>query len=288
MANGSQPVTNSVKQKADMSLTSERIEQPLIQANGIYKRFGRRTVLADVNLSVHEGEVITIIGPNGSGKTTLLKTLIGLQENSAGSITHRFDLRIGYVPQRLQFSPVMPMTVRHFLRLFAQKRGMASALAEELEFVNVLNRQLYALSGGELQRVMLAQALLSNPNLLVLDEPVQGVDFTGQARMYKLIKRVSRARNCAVIMVSHDLHVVMSGTDRVICLNRHICCSGSPQSVSQDPEFINMFGQDIASQVALYIHHHDHQHNLTGEVVPESGQTHHHDHSHHGDEKDAR
>jgi len=272
----------------NVAVTSvENTTQPLIQAEGILKRFGRRPVLLNVDLSVHPGEVVTVIGPNGSGKTTLLKVLLGLEKPDAGVIHRQFGLRIGYVPQKMQISPVFPMTVQHFLRLFREQKGQVTAIAEELEIINLLHRQVYALSGGELQRVLLAQALLTNPHLLVLDEPVQGVDFTGQARIYQLVKRVSRSRGCAVLMVSHDLHLVMSGTDKVVCLDRHVCCSGTPQSVSRDPEFVNMFGPEVAGQVALYVHHHDHQHNLTGEVVREHAGHHHHhgadcghDHSH--------
>lgn len=240
---------------------------PLIDARGIYKRYGRRTVLAQIDLTVEPEEIVTVIGPNGSGKTTLLRVLLGLEQPTQGELIRRPGLRIGYVPQKIQFSPVLPFTVKYFLRLFSRNRQQISAIVQELEIVNLLNRQVYTLSGGQLQRVMLAQALLNEPNLLMLDEPVQGVDFTGQARIYQLIKRVCRERKCAVVMVSHDLHMVMAGTDKVICLNQHICCHGTPQSVSKDPEFVEMFGKDVAGQIALYVHHHDHQHSLTGEVV---------------------
>ena len=256
---------------------------PLIEARGIYKRFGnRRAVLSDINLKIEQGEIVTVIGPNGSGKTTLLRVLLGLDAPTQGELLQRQALRVGYVPQKIQFSPVLPFTVKYFLGLFARSRRQISAIAEELEIMNLLNRQVYALSGGQLQRVMLAQALLKDPSLLVLDEPVQGVDFTGQARIYQLIKNICRERQCAVLMVSHDLHLVMAGTDKVICLNQHICCSGTPQSVSKDPEFTSMFGKDVASQIALYVHHHDHQHSLTGEVVSDGGHDHTHDHGEDG------
>lgn len=227
-------------------------------------------------MEVYPAEIVTIIGPNGSGKTTLLKILLGLVPPSEGDIFLHPTLRIGYVPQVIQFDPIMPLAAYDLLKLIEKDHERIMQVAAEVEITGYLRRQLYALSGGELQRVMLAQALLNQPQLLVLDEPVQGVDFNGQARLYKLIREVARARECAVLMVSHDLHLVMAETDHVICLNRHICCSGTPHNVSKDAEFISLFGAETAKQIAYYVHHHDHQHDVHGEVVAsaESAQAH--------------
>jgi len=248
-------------------LSKQSTVNPLIQAESLHKRFGRKTVLSHVNLTIAPEEVVTLIGPNGSGKTTLLRILLGLEQKDGGYLKHREGLTIGYVPQKIHFSQTLPLTVKSFLKLFCKNAHKIQQVAEELEMLSIMRRQVYALSGGELQRVMLAQALLTEPNLLVLDEPVQGVDFTGQAKIYQLIKQTARARKCAVLMVSHDLHVVMAGTDKVICLNKHICCSGTPQTVSKDPEFVKLFGSDVAGQVALYSHNHDHKHGMSGEVI---------------------
>lgn len=264
-----------------MENEEQNIREPLLQARGIYKRYGRRGVLEGASFSVAPEEIVTLIGPNGSGKTTLLRILLGLEEATRGDVIRHPDLRVGYVPQKLHFSPVIPITVMSFLQMFCPIAAKIKMLAEELNLSRILARQMSMLSGGEMQRVLLAQALLKEPNLLVLDEPVQGVDFSGQARIYQLIKQVCRDRQCAVLMVSHDLHMVMAGTDRVICLNRHICCSGSPKRVSRDPEFTRLFGQEVANQLAFYAHHHDHRHTITGDVVPVEGGEH-EGHSHAG------
>lgn len=224
-------------------------------------------------MEVYPAEIVTIIGPNGSGKTTLLKILLGLTEADSGEIFQSPALKIGYVPQQVKFDSIMPLTAYDLLKLMERDHERIMQVAAEVEITRYLRRQLYALSGGELQRVMLAQALLTGPQLLVLDEPVQGVDFNGQATLYKLIREVARARGCAVLMVSHDLHLVMADTDHVICLNRHICCSGTPHDVSKDAEFINLFGAETAKQIAYYVHHHDHQHGMDGEVVMQATNT---------------
>lgn len=240
-----------------------------MEARAIRKHYGRNLVLDDVSLAVHPGDITTIIGLNGSGKTTLLRILLGLERADAGTIHRKPGLRVGYVPQKCVFSPAMPVSVQEFLRL--ARADVVDALLHnvcaEMEIEALLKQPVHGLSGGELQRVLLARALLVEPEILVLDEPVQGIDMTGQAELYALIARLSEARHCAVLMVSHDLHLVMAATQHVICLNRHVCCAGHPQQISKSPEFIALFGARVAESLALYTHHHDHRHDMCGHVM---------------------
>ena len=231
----------------------------LIKATALSKSFHDQKVVDGVGLALKPGEIMTVIGPNGSGKTTLIKLLIGLEQPDSGNVTRRKKLRIGYVPQKLQLQRVLPVTGEWFLRLSQQDDDLYN-ITSELGIDDCLHKSVHTLSGGELQRLLLARALLVHPELLVLDEPAQGVDVTGQAELYALIARIARARGAGVLMVSHDLHLVMSATDHVICLNRHICCEGHPKSVQDDPAFTQMFGQRVASGLAVYTHHHDHSH----------------------------
>lgn len=238
----------------------------LIEARGICKRFAGQLVLENVDFRISAQEVVTLVGLNGCGKTTLLRILLGLEKPDAGKVMRRKDLRIGYVPQKFHADPVLPMTVQGFLELGEEKRGTLDAAVRELEIDGLREKSLTSLSGGETQRVLLARAMLREPDVLVLDEPVQGVDMAGQAAMYQLISRLSRNHGCAVLMVSHDLHLVMAATDHVICLNRHVCCSGHPQKVSKDPAFLQLFGAQGAAALAVYEHHHDHAHDMDGKV----------------------
>ena len=238
----------------------------LIEAQALSKRLQGRKVLQEVDFSIARNEIVTLIGPNGCGKTTLLRCLLGLIKADSGRIRRRRGLRIGYVPQQVHFEPNFPMTVRYFLKISTKSPVNPAQVVELAKIGKLLDHQMRQLSGGELQRVLLAQALLSKPELLVLDEPVQGVDFGGQAELYRMIRNVSRERECAVVMVSHDLHLVMADTDRVLCLNGHICCSGTPQGVSKDPAFVKLFGEDVARQIAFYVHRHDHQHGMDGTI----------------------
>ena len=227
--------------------------------------FGRRVALSDVSLALAPGEILTIIGPNGAGKTTLLRVLLGLQRADHGRVQRRSGLRIGYVPQRFAIDETLPLSVRRFLSLVpGAKREITEALAE-VGASHTLGLPLQTLSGGELQRVLLACALLREPELLVLDEPAQGVDITGQAELFALIRRIRDATGCGVLLVSHDLHLVMAATDRVICLNHHVCCSGHPEAVSRDPAYRALFGAAVDG-FALYAHHHDHRHGAAEEI----------------------
>jgi zinc transport system ATP-binding protein len=245
----------------------------LLAAQHLRLTAGRLVILEDVSLTLHRGEIVTLIGPNGSGKTSLLKTLLGLQR-SAGTITRKKGLTIGYVPQ--QFAPdlSLPITVNRVLDLFAEKAAGRAALARVGVDAATGERQLSALSGGEMARVLLARAIAGKPDLLVLDEPLAGVDIAGEAQLYQLIAELRDELACGILLVSHDLHVVMGQSDRIICLNHHICCEGDAKSVVRDPAFIALFGS--RSALALYPHHHDHAHSLSGEPVQ---QPNHHDHA---------
>lgn len=243
----------------------------LIEASDVEVRFGGNAVLTGANVVVRPGEIVTLIGPNGAGKTSLVRALLGLIKPAKGKVTRRKGLRIGYMPQKLSVDPSLPLTVERFLQLgAARKDADIGAALSEAGVGHVMGNPMQGISGGELQRVMLARALLREPDLLVLDEPVQGVDVTGQAELYRLIQDIRKRRGVGVLMVSHDLHVVMAKTDHVVCLNRHVCCAGHPQSVSRHPEFVALFGPDVASTLAVYAHDHDHAHDLDGHVHDES------------------
>lgn len=231
----------------------------LIKAESLSKSFHGQNVVDKVSLSLRPGEIMTVIGPNGSGKTTLIKCLLGLEKADSGLVTRRKNLRVGYVPQKLQIQKVLPVTAEWFLQL-SQHQGELREMTDELGITHCLRKSIHTLSGGEMQRLLLARALLVQPELMVLDEPAQGVDVTGQAELYALIARISRERGAGVLMVSHDLHLVMSATDHVICLNHHICCEGHPHSVQDDPAFTELFGKRVAHELAVYTHHHDHNH----------------------------
>lgn len=245
----------------------------LIAAEHVCVRFGADEVLHDITLQVAAGEIVTILGPNGSGKSTLLRALLGIIPVAEGRILRQAGLRLGYVPQRLAIDRTMPITVRRFLSL--PLRVSDPAAAEALARVGMAGHQalqMTALSGGQLQRVLLARALLGKPQVLMLDEPTQGLDQPGEAAFYRLIEEVRRETGAAVLMVSHDLHVVMAASDRVICLNGHICCEGTPRVVSTAPEYRALFGLGTQGALALYRHEHDHDH---------AGEPHHHHHDPH-------
>ncbi|GAB0057364.1 Zinc transport system ATP-binding protein [Candidatus Magnetaquicoccaceae bacterium FCR-1] len=236
---------------------------PLLSAHGLSVTLGGETLLREIDLAVHEREIVTIIGPNGAGKSTLLSALLGLIPLSGGSVGRRSGLVIGYVPQRLKVDAVLPMTVARFIALSAIGTGVPDDTLRLLGCDRLLERPLYALSGGEMQRVLMARALSRNPHLLVLDEPAQGLDLAGEEQLHRFIETLRRERGVAALLVSHDLHFVMAGADRVICLNRHVCCSGSPTAVRATPEFQLLFGDRIPG-VGYYQHHHDHCHTPHG------------------------
>jgi len=242
----------------------------LLRGTGLCLSYNGRKILDGVDIQVSKGEVVTVVGLNGCGKSTLVRVLLGLTRVDAGTVWHRSGLRIGYTPQRMRLDPIMPMPVARYLRLGGRydDHRLSQALLE-VELDSTLNTQTSALSGGEFNRVALARALLRDPDILVLDEPLSSVDFAGQVKLYELIEAIRRRRGCGVLMISHDLHLVMSTTDTVVCLNHHVCCSGQPMSVISSPEFVALFGQRLAASLAIYGHHHDHTHDPAGRVIAE-------------------
>lgn len=214
-----------------------------------------------VNLDVYQREIVTLIGPNGSGKSTAAKMALGVIIPSEGTAQCKGNIRVSYVPQKLVVDWTMPLTVKRFMALThtANESDIRQALSST-GTQHLQNAQVRNLSGGEFQRVLLARAVVNKPELLVLDEPVQGVDFNGEIALYRLIEEIRTELNCGIILISHDLHVVMSSTDRVICLNGHVCCSGSPEAVASAPEFRTLFGDRAANELAFYKHNHDHEH----------------------------
>lgn len=254
----------------------------LVRLEQVSVRFAKEDVLSNVTLSLHDDCITTLIGPNGAGKTTLVRVVLGLIKPTKGTLWCQPNLRIGYMPQKLHIDRTMPLTVDRFLNigLKPEKEQLLLTL-EQVGAQHLLKHSFHDLSGGETQRVLLARALLRDPQLLVLDEPVQGVDVNGQTELYQLISAIRKQRRCGILMISHDLHLVMSSTDHVVCLNQHICCSGHPEGVSNDPTFIALFGRSHADAFALYNHHHDHRHDRL-DSTPEllKGHCDHQDHDH--------
>lgn len=277
-------------------------DEILVKVENLSVRLGGHLVLNGIDMVVRRGEIVTLIGPNGAGKSTLVRAILHLiasckndrdpckntPDSCKSRVMHAPNLCIGYVPQSLFIDPVLPLTVRRFLALAArapvgdQSAGIPAApvgerietALDEVDAGETIERSIHDLSGGEFRRVLLARALLRRPDLLVLDEPVQGVDFGSQMALYQLIGRLRRRHGMGILMVSHDLHLVMAATDRVICLNGHVCCSGAPEAVSLHPEYIALFGDEAARGLAVYSHAHDHEHGLDGAVIPAT-----HDHN---------
>ncbi len=241
--------------------------EALLVAENIGFSIRGKTILTDVSLRLDSKEIITLIGPNGAGKTSLVRILLGLCHASSGTVKRKDNLRVGYVPQRIHVPDVMPLRVCDFLNV-AGLYGIDQC-QQGLDEVNcgyLLYSPMQNISGGEMQRVLLARALLKKPQLLVLDEPASGMDVIGQQALYETIRNIRDKHDCGILMVSHDLHLVMAATDRVICLNTHICCTGHPDDVSEHPEYLKLFG-DAIDGLALYSHHHDHEHDIHGNIV---------------------
>lgn len=245
-------------------------ENILIRAINISVKFSDRQILQSVDLAVRAGSIVTLIGPNGAGKTTLVRVMLGMLRPDEGEIWKQPGLSIGYMPQRLHIEPTMPISVLRFLQLTGIKdRNAIAALLEKLQVEHLANQQLHNISGGELQRVLLGRAMLRNPALLILDEPAQGVDVSGQAELYQLINDIAEKQGCGILMISHDLHLVMSATDEVVCLNHHICCHGRPEQVSHDPAYLALFGKGGVESIAVYTHNHNHSHDIHGNIINE-------------------
>ncbi|PJG83330.1 zinc ABC transporter ATP-binding protein ZnuC [Caviibacterium pharyngocola] len=243
------------------------IKTPLVELKNITVRFEQKNALQNINLTVYPDSIITIVGPNGGGKSTLLKVLLKLLTPTKGEVIYHKNLRIGYVPQKIHLDHSLPITVEKFLSL---KKGISAEdithVLTRLSVLHLLKNSMQKLSGGEMQRILLARAILNKPTLLVLDEPTQGVDINGQVELYQLIHQTQKELNCAILMVSHDLHIVMADTNEVLCVNQHICCAGTPESVSNDPTFIHFFGDQLSKNIAFYTHHHNHKHDIHGDV----------------------
>ncbi|MGF1721453.1 zinc ABC transporter ATP-binding protein ZnuC [Vibrio kyushuensis] len=256
----------------------------LVELKDICVSFSGKRVLDNVSLTLERKKITTLIGPNGAGKSTLVKVLLGLQSLDSGNIDKSTPCKIGYVPQKLRLNDALPLNVKRFLQLAG--RYSAQEILDSLKLVraeHLLHNNMHQLSGGENQRVLIARALLQRPDLLVLDEPAQGVDIQGQIDLYDLIDDIRHRFSCAVFMVSHDLHLVMAKTDDVICLHHHICCSGSPQDITKHPKYIAMFGHSGKESLALYQHQHQHHHDLSGQTIKGKASdcsNHNHGHSH--------
>ena len=254
----------------------ERDDNTLLRLEGISVIRRDERILDKVSLTVGRGEIVTLIGPNGSGKSTLVKTALGLIKPDQGRVFHQPHYRVAYVPQSMDIDETLPLTVQRFFRLHT--RCEPSSIKQALVKTgtpHLVDASLHKLSGGEMRRILLARAIIHKPDLLILDEPTAGVDISGQAALYALIQDLRDTLDCGVLLVSHDLHIVMAATDKVVCLNRHLCCSGSPENVSRTPEFAQLFGDKLAKELAVYHHHHDHEHGLHGEVCTPGSDRHH-------------
>lgn len=233
----------------------------LAQVNNIYHSYEDKIILENISFILHKNEIITLVGPNGAGKSTLLKIILKLISPTKGTVQQKTNLKIGFMPQKIQIDPTFPITVLRFLQLGTPQsnrktREHLKKVSNDLKIKGLLKQPIQKVSGGEMQRILLARALMNKPELLVLDEPVQGVDIKGQTELYHYINDIRNQYHCGILMVSHDLNIVMKNTDQVLCLNRHICCSGTPQSVNNNPAFLELFGSQT-KEIALYEHQHD-------------------------------
>jgi len=246
-----------------------KITNALISAKNVSVLKHQKSILDNIDIQINKNDFITIIGPNGAGKTMLLKCLMGFYKPTSGRIERKEKLKIGYMPQSISISNTMPITVKDFITVRKEYDDISlNKVITEVSIGEIVNKQLSVLSGGEMQRVLLARSLLNNPDLLILDEPAQNLDISGQLNFYKLIQEIYSKRDISILMVSHDLHLVMVSTKKVLCLYKHICCSGAPQQIAKDPEFLSMFGKDMANMMSIYQHSHDHNHDhnhLAGE-----------------------
>ena len=232
----------------------------LVELNKVGFKQNNKWLVEGVSLKVEKGKIVTLIGPNGSGKSTTAKIALGIYKNIEGSV-EKFTNKVGYVPQKISIDWTLPLRVYDFMLLTEDIKDEAIEEALILTGVTHLkNENLGNLSGGEFQRVLIARAISKKPELLVLDEPVQGVDYTGEIALYELIKKISDTLNCGILLISHDLHTVMTATDHVVCLNGHVCCSGTPMDVAKNNEYKTLFGEQASQILTVYEHKHDHVH----------------------------
>ena len=238
----------------------------LVKLNNVGIQQNDKWLVKGVSLEVEKGKIVTLIGPNGSGKSTTAKITLGIYKNIEGKV-EKFTNNVGYVPQKISIDWTLPLRVKDFMVLTDSIKD--ELIDEALSLTGVIHlkeKNLGNLSGGEFQRVLLARAISKKPELLVLDEPVQGVDFTGEIALYELIKKISEKLNCGILLISHDLHTVMSATDHVVCLNGHVCCSGSPKDVARNNEYKALFGEQASQTLSVYEHKHDHEHSIDGKI----------------------
>ena len=238
----------------------------LVKLNNVGFQQNGKWLVKGVSLEVEKGKIVTLIGPNGSGKSTTAKIALGIYKNIEGNV-EKFTNNVGYVPQKISIDWTLPLRVKDFMVLTDNIKD--ELIDEALSLTGVIHlkeKNLGNLSGGEFQRVLLARAISKKPELLVLDEPVQGVDFTGEIALYELIKKISEKLNCGILLISHDLHTVMSATDHVVCLNGHVCCSGSPKDVARNNEYKALFGEQASQTLSVYEHKHDHEHSIDGKI----------------------
>ena len=239
-----------------------KLVNALITASNISVYKNEKAILKNIDIEINKKDFISIIGPNGAGKTMLLKCLMGFYKPDVGQIERKKSLKIGYMPQNINIVNTMPITVKNFITLRKKFDEFSfKQVVSETQTSALVNKQLSILSGGEMQRVLLARSLLNNPELLILDEPAQNLDISGQMSFYKLLQSIYTNRDLSILMVSHDLHLVMVSTKSVLCLSNHVCCSGKPQQIAEDPEFISMFGKDMAKMMAVYQHTNNINHN---------------------------
>lgn len=240
----------------------------LIAGKDISLLEGGKYILHHVDIDVRANEIVSLIGPNGAGKTSLLKILLGITNATSGTIKRKKNLKIGYMPQKIHIERTLPLTAQSFLSLSAKhSTNHEQKMIKLLNIESVLETPLQRLSGGEMQKLMLVRAMLNKPDLLILDEPAQNLDVTGQADLYKLLQKLRKEFQLAILIVSHDLHLVMQSTDQVVCLNQHVCCSGHAESVKKHPEYLKLFDANTVKEVAVYKHHHDHHHTAEGHIV---------------------
>ncbi len=271
-------------------------QETLVELDGAGVSRAGRWLVRGVSLSIRKGEILTLIGPNGSGKSTTARMALGVLNPDEGTASRQPGLKVGYVPQKVSIDWTLPLTVERFMRLTGNiARADVDAAMERTGVSKLRHEEVRSLSGGEFQRVMLARAIARKPDLLVLDEPLQGVDFSGQIVLYELISKLRNELGCGILLISHDLHVVMAATDQVICLNGHVCCHGTPVAVASSPEYRQLFGDRAVPTLAVYEHHHDHVHLPDGRVRHADGTVteschpadgHHHEHGEDGTKKE--